>query len=323
MKQFIISVSISAVIYLLIAISLVFWPVTRKPSSEGLAFDRLTPVSGELDGIALKSWKARDGAKLTYREAATGSHSSLILLHGSGGEAAYLQPLAKQLSQRTGINIILPDMRGHGLSMLDAPGDVSYVGQLQDDIDDLIRHLQQQGNTAIYLGGHSSGGGMALKYDGEYQTRVKGYLLFAPYLGYKAPTIRENSGGWVQVAMQRYIGLAMLNNIKISHFNHLPVLLFNRPAQWDTDNQLDSYSYRLNESLEPKDFQLSLSLINQPILLLAGEDDEAFYAERYADAFSSAADADIQLLPGVAHLDVVNHPKSFEYAGEWLTQLHR
>lgn len=44
--------------------------------------------------------------------------------------------------------------------MLDAPGDVSYLGQLEDDLEDLAKHVKGLNpSTITALGGHSSGGG--------------------------------------------------------------------------------------------------------------------------------------------------------------------
>jgi alpha-beta hydrolase superfamily lysophospholipase len=110
---------------------------------------------------------------------------------------------------------------------------------------------KQAPNAKIVLGGHSSGGGFALRYAGNPDLEpVDANLLLAPFLGRNAPTVRPGSGGWVQVATKRYVGLAMLNAWNIRQLDHLPGLYFNRPPEWQGPLQVDIYSARLNESLQ-------------------------------------------------------------------------
>jgi alpha-beta hydrolase superfamily lysophospholipase len=92
--------------------------------------------------------------------------------------------------------VLIPDLRGHGESAQAGMGDVGYLGQLEDDLEDMHSALRSEYPDArMVLAGHSSGGGLAVKYGGGSLAQFDAYILLAPYLGYKAPTVRPNSGG--------------------------------------------------------------------------------------------------------------------------------
>jgi alpha-beta hydrolase superfamily lysophospholipase len=199
-------------------------------------------------------------------------------------------------------------------------GDINYLEQYEHDLEDLNKHISEKYSvTTVFLGGHSSGAGLALKYgDGKYLP-FDGYLLLAPYLGYSAPTVKPNSGGWVQVVIKRYIGLTMFNRVGIKTFNGLPVLYFNRPNGWNDSLQADSYSYRLNESFSPQNFAENLQNNKSPMLVLVGNDDDAFYPEEFEPVFSKyAPQAKVQLVAGSKHLDLPDSDIAFKIISKWL-----
>lgn len=62
-------------------------------------------------------------------------------------------------SQDNFATVITPDLRGHGRNLKDQP-DINYIGQLEEDIEDIIRYAKDSLNARkIILAGHSSGGG--------------------------------------------------------------------------------------------------------------------------------------------------------------------
>lgn len=314
------SLALVPVIYLLIAFVLTCLPFKKSLPEESIDFGVLNPVRVSQDLYVEKNYVARDGEKLFYRYFQGNAKKVLILLHGSGSEGRYLLPLAERLSTSMGIKVVVPDLRGHGRSALSNLGDIEYLGQFEHDVEDLNKHLRGQfPNSTIVLGGHSSGAGLAVKYGGGEHLPFDGYLLLAPYLGYDAPTARPNSGGWVQVATRRYIGLTMFNRIGITLFNHLPVLYFNRPEKWNDSLQADSYSYRLNVSFSPQSYDQELQSNDKPILVLVGSDDESFYAEKFEPIFAEhAANATVRLVKNAKHLDLPDNEKAYKIMSEWL-----
>ncbi len=317
---------ISILIYL--AITAVFITTNRPTelATNGMNFDPLTQVDYE-SMPALRPYTTRDGSELQVRfyESSAAANNVLILLHGSGWHSMQFHPLAETLSENGAAHIFAPDLRGHGFAP-EQRGDVGYIGQLEDDIADLIGVAKAQFPHAnILIGGHSSGGGLAIRFaGGEHGDLADGYLLLAPFLKYNAPTTRPNSGGWARPLTRRIIGLTMLNNIGIRWFNHLTVIQFNMP-QSVLDGALGhtattAYSYRLNRSFAPRsNYGRDLAAMQQPFLLVAGLDDESFIAEQYEPTMSPYTDSgSYVLLPDLGHINLLAAPEVTAVVADWL-----
>lgn len=323
MTNIVVSLLSFPLIYLLIAVVLVLIPVRRHYSQEGLDFDTLNRADIADFRVRESYFKVRDGSDIFYRYMPGASRLVVVLLHGSGTEGRYLLPLAQQLSASSSVTTIIPDLRGHGESALAGMGDVGYLGQLEDDLEDMHSALRSEYPDArIVLAGHSSGGGLAVKYGGGSLAQFDAYILLAPYLGYKAPTVRPNSGGWVQVSRRRYVGLSMLNNVGIKAMNGFRVLFFNRPQALADPLQTDSYSYRLNESFSPQSYADDLRANKKPMLVLVGENDEAFYADKFEAVFSKySPGADLQIVPNLTHLELPGSDRVADLITGWLEKL--
>ena len=287
---------------------------------QGLDFEELSrPTDVALP--ARKTYAARDGTQLHYRHYPADASTWLILIHGSGTDSVYLHPLALSLAESSVANVITPDLRGHGPTP-DVRGDIDYIDQLEDDLADLIAHLRDGAahDGAIVIGGHSSGGGLALRFGGSaYGDRAAGYLLLAPYLGHDAPTTRSNSGGWAQPSLARIIPIAIANTAGIRWFNGVDVLRFNMPAAQQTGRETLSYSYRLMKGFGPVDYARDFAAIDAPVLLLAGSDDEAFSSRRYKPAIEPYnAAVTIEIVQGASHLGLVASDEAAERAAHWL-----
>ncbi|QJX03005.1 alpha/beta fold hydrolase [Alcanivorax sp. IO_7] len=148
-------------------------------------------------------------------------------------------------------HVYTPDLRGHGRAPA-RRGDVNYLGQLEDDLDDFLARLRlEHPDAALLLGGHSSGGGLVIRHaGGRPEIKADGYLLLAPYLHHKAPTHRSDAG-WARPNVPRLIGLSLLNRVGITAFNDRPVIRFNMPRAVRDGTETLTYSYRLQVSLHP------------------------------------------------------------------------
>jgi alpha-beta hydrolase superfamily lysophospholipase len=220
-------------------------------------------------------------------------------------------------------HVYTPDLRGHGLTP-ERRGDVDYIEQLDDDIADLIAVVRaDHPNATIIVGGHSSGGGLAIRFAGsKYGQQADAYLLLSPFLKYNAPTVRPNSGGWAQPYTGRIAGLVMLNNVGISWFNDLTVIKFNMPEEARDGTETLSYTYRLNTAYAPRNYKTDLGAITQPLLVVAGTADEVFYAEKFEPVISQyVADVQVRLLEGVTHMGVVVGDDIHPIIEEWLKGL--
>lgn len=180
----------------LLLTALVAAPLTRPPplasiSETARAVDRSTMPG-------LERFQARDGTALAYRHYAVGAAAVgrvAVLVHGSSGSSTSVHALAEAPAAR-GVETYAPDIRGHGAS--GTRGDIGYIGQLEDDLADLVAVIRQTAPTApLTLIGHSAGGGFALRVaSSPIQNLFARTVLLAPYLGYDAPTNRPDSGGW-------------------------------------------------------------------------------------------------------------------------------
>jgi len=271
----------------------------------------------------LKQFTTRDGSRLSYRHYPAQSNKVLILIHGSGWHSQYFLPLARFISDAGLAQVYTPDLRGHGRSP-ERRGDVDHIGQLEEDLAVFIGMIQKDDDEkAIILGGHSSGGGLVVRFSGsKYRHLADAYLLLSPFLKYNAPTMRPKSGGWANPYTGRIIGLTLLNNVGIRHFNYLPVIDFNMPEEARDGTETLSYSYRLNTSYAPRNYKKDLAAISQPLLVIVGEADEAFLPDQFEPTISPFAKAEIRLLRGVTHLGVVVNPQVRPVIGKWLEDYH-
>jgi non-heme chloroperoxidase len=317
-----IAVLICAAIYFIIAAVLIMSGKPKKPAPGhgGLDFRELFVNYKNIP--QLKTFAARDGKQLSYRHYPARADMVIILIHGSGWHSRYLLPLGEFISSEGLAQVYTPDLRGHG-STPERRGDVDYIGQFEDDLADFITLIRRDNHKAMMIvGGHSSGGGLAIRFAGsKYGHQADAYMLFSPYLQYNAPTIRPNSGGWAQPYTRRIIGLVLLNNVGIRWFNHLTVIDFNMPKEARDGTETLSYTYRLNTSYAPRDYKKDLHAITQPLLVVVGSADEAFYADQFEPVISQLTKGKVKLLPGVTHMGAVVGPKVQPVVKEWLEGL--
>lgn len=319
------SLGISLIIYLGIATTLIIFGVPKAEEASGktLVFSDLYYSYAGIP--ELQTYEARDGATLNYRFYASGENVDkfLVLLHGSGWHSRYFFKLASYLSEQNLAHVITPDLRGHGENPI-RRGDVDYIGQYEDDIADLIQILRNDyPDKMLIVSGHSSGGGLALRFGGsKYSSRADAYLLLSPFLKYNAPTARKNAGGWATPYTGRIAGLVMLNNIGIRFFNHLDVIRFNMPEEARDGTETLAYTFRLNTAYAPQQYKRELAAIEQPLLVLVGTADEAFLPEEYEPTVMKYnPTAQVQLLPGVSHNGIVVGEEIQEALAEWLQSL--
>ena len=267
---------------------------------------------------AMETFAARDGQNLSYRfYDSVCKDKVFILLHGSSGEGEYLDPLAKHLSAKSG-QVYVPNIRGHYKSG-NTRGDCSYVGQLEDDISDLIHHFSLK-QKDIYLVGHSSGGGLAIRFGaGPYGKLMKGCVLLAPAIP-TAPTMRQgDAGGWAKVSLWKIIVLSILNGFGITWFNHVDVISFNRPVQYCNGTETLSYSFNLNSSYHPRlPYDKDISSLKGRALTVIGSMDESMDPAYYPQVMQDPTSASIKIIPGIRHLEITQNQNVFNTITDWV-----
>jgi len=259
----------------------------------------------------VRHYQARDGAQLAYRAyPAEHSRQTVVLIHGSSASSSSLHTLAEYL-QKNDIDVYALDMRGHGES--GRKGDIDYVGQLEDDLEDFMKRMFQN-RTDVILAGFSSGGGFALRFAaGSRQQLFSRYVALAPFIRYDAPTTRPNNGEWARASVPRIIALTLLGPVGRKWLGHLPVIAFGvdpRNARYQTS----AYSYRLSSNFGlHHDFASDLKAIKRPLTVIVGGEDELLYPQKYLSVFAEPQPhAEIRIAPGVGHVTLTTDPAGLE-----------
>lgn len=291
----------------------------------GLDFRTLLPESPPRSEMPSRApFEARDGTRLWYRHYPSESDTVLILVHGSGTDSKYLSSFAQALADSGIAAVYTPDVRGHGPSPVKR-GDIDYIEQLEDDLADLISHVRATSDSLekLVIGGHSSGGGLAVRFaGGDHGDLATAYLLLAPYLGHDAPTVRDNSGGWADPNLFKIIPLSILNGLGVTLFNGAQVLRFDLPHEYRDGSETLSYSYRLMTGFSTSDFRTDLGAVKVPLLLVAGSEDEALVAAEFQPTVKPLVPhAFIKTVEGTSHLGLVVDEEAIEIVRNWIQQL--
>jgi pimeloyl-ACP methyl ester carboxylesterase len=257
----------------------------------------------------VQTLKARDGAPLNYRVYPGRPDRAIVLVHGSSGTDASMLKLAQAL-QSAGATVYTISLRGHGGSGT-ANGDVSYLGQLDDDLADLVKGLGlDRPGVHRTLIGFSSGGGFVLRIAGGRQAGLfNDYLAISPYIGQDSPTTKPNAGGWADVAVPRLIGLSLLARAGLPWFQDLPVVHFATDAK-PSNTRTPVYTFRLVASLQlGHDWRIVLARITSPTAIVVGADDELFNANQFLPMLQAINPRiGLTVVPGKTHLDMIADP---------------
>ena len=304
----------------------------------GLIASQQTKILPERDGLNFTSAFAqdlsqaaemrpitmRDGTALQVREYGAQSNGPLVVMvHGSGWHGLQFDSLATKLADHA--HVLAPDLRGHGVSS-EQRGDVDYIGQLEDDLADLITAKVQPDQKVVMLG-HSSGGGLVVRFSGgAHGDLIDHAILLAPFLKYNAPTTRQDVGGWAYILTRRIIGLSILNTFKITALNYLPIIQFNFPLKALEgpygETVTAAYSYRLNTSYAPRSDYMKDMAALPTFSLISGREDEAFFAAEYEPLMTQATGKGrYLLLDDTQHFSVVYAPETLAAIKEDLSGL--
>jgi alpha-beta hydrolase superfamily lysophospholipase len=290
----------------LVLAGLIASPLRRPPELTSISKTAGAVDRSTMPGV--ERFHARDGTELAYRHyppqsSATGPIA--IVVHGSSGSSVAVHALAQALAER-GVETYAPDIRGHGAS--GTRGDVAYLGQLEDDLADFVGVIRKTGPAApLTLIGHSSGGGFALRVAGSpIQNLFARTVLLAPYLGYDAPSTRQDAGGWASPDIPRFIGLSLLRRFGLLCCESLPTIAF---AVAPNTSQIlaSTYSYRLMRNFATSgDYRADLAAAGKPVVLFAGAADELMFPDKYQAAVGP--NVPVKLIDGVNHMGIVSAP---------------
>lgn len=311
-----ISTAVSTVIYFGAALVMAFWP------SPTFTVDPFPVAEHSAAEFAPQQYTMRDGETLFARRFPANADDTILLLHGVTSDSSAFNNTAVLLQQASGAEVIALDLRGHGQSGGTA-GHVDYIGQYQDDVADVVAAIRaEKPNGRFILAGHSMGGGIALQYAMlDDAPAVDGYLMFAPHLGTNAPTMMpppegemaDMAAAYSQLHVPRLIGLIMLNNVGIRGLNHLDTLYFNL-----TDAVTHVYSFGATANAAPQDYVAALTAVDAPMLVVVGQNDEAFVAAEYPAAVTAHSSGQVHIIDGENHNSILDSAEALAVIEKWL-----
>jgi non-heme chloroperoxidase len=305
-----------AVMLLTIGSMIAFFPPNSPPPLEAIA----APFrSVDFSGVPqLSRYTARDGTQLAYRTYLTpNAIQKVVLIHGSSGSSLSMHPLAEFLKKQ-GMTAYALDIRGHGDS--GPKGDIAYIGQLEDDLEDFVNQVLKRQHEATLIG-FSLGGGFALRFAGDPRQKMfRRYILLAPYIGYDSPTIRPDNGGWADVSTPRMIGILLLGPIGERLFGHLLVIAYAIDPQF-SEYLTARYSYRLLRNFSPHyDYRSDIANTKQPMIVLVGENDELFFPNAYQPLFADIRpQTKVSVVPGAGHITLTTGPSGISAIAKAIT----
>lgn len=268
--------------------------------------------------------------KLAFRHypGRSDARTIVVLIHGSAGSGAQLHALASGIAASGTAQVYTLDMRGHGLSEGKPGHAVFHVEQPCQDIAEFIAFLDRTTPHArIILGGHSAGGGLALRFSrSRAGRRVAGYLFLTPYVGLGSPTIRPLFGGWIAVRMNRLRAVILANVLGIKRFNNMTVISFDLSGCPDRGSYTPSWSFNTALAMGPGRWTPGAGSIeiDKAVLVVAAGRDECFYADAYPEAFRVLApQAELRTVKNIGHWDVLVDTEVVAITTGWLSKIAR
>ena len=272
---------------------------------------------------AVQEFEARDGCRLAYRAyAAAESRQVVVLIHGSAGYGDQMGTIARRLAAANVASAYTIDMRGHGLSDGRSGHAVRHPWQLIEDMGDFLGQVREMHPGArLCLAGHSAGGGLALGLSrSEAGGLIDSYLFLAPFLGLGCPANRPYFGGWVSLRALKLRALTLANLFGVDRFNDATVVDFDIREATDA-RYTPNWSYNTMLAFGPGRWLPDAAPIaaDKPVLVLAGDEDDCFVPNLYADAFATVAPhAAIRSAGPIGHWDLLVSDQAIAEVAGWL-----
>lgn len=273
----------------------------------------------------IQTYEARDGRSLCYRHYVADSNKVMILLHGVSVDGQYLHPLAEFISKQQLAQVYVPDLRGYGPHPI-RRGDVEYIGQYDDDLEDLMKWIQQRSNSpvAFVLAGHSLGGATAIRLARKpVAEKISAFLLLSSAIHPKAPINRKNDPqSSLHIDIPKIIVLTALNAVGLRFLNHWTVMRIDKPMDQRKSTDTLKLSYRLALSRVPKSrYERYLQAMTQPTLVLVAQNDEVFLSDQYEALFAQHNKAKVSMIPDSNHDGMLSSEHTFNKVQQWLRAL--
>lgn len=281
--------------------------------------------AGKVDLAPSLYLEAPDGVRLSYRRyASKRPRAALLFYHGGGAHSgAGYQHVGVGLETAFDLAVYTPDLRGHGAS--GGPrGDAPSPGRVWEDITTFIKRIRADyPDLPVFVGGHSSGGGLILNYAGQPEREpVSGYVFLSPQLGALAQIDRPaQAAPFARVDLAAFAGYFGSGGASHGHdyavrFNYPAALLAGDPGF------VSAITVNMSLALIPSAPREQFAALDCPFGLWIGSEDELFLPDKvlaFADlavSVRAGSDSCAGAIPGGKHLSVLL--KAHETMGPWI-----
>ncbi len=282
--------------------------------------------AGKVTLAAPQSLRATDGIKLSYRRyAPVAPRAAVLFYHGGGAHSgAGYQHIGNGLQAKFDTVVYTPDIRGHGNS--EGPrGDAPNPKQVWEDVTSCIKQIRADyPGLPLFLGGHSSGAGLALNYASQPNHEpVIGYIFLSPQLGFRSQTDRPaQSAPFAKVDTSAFAAYVMSEG---TAHGHDYAVKFNYPAELlkADPGMVPAITVNMSMALTPLSPAEQFAALDCPFGLWIGSEDELFVPEKvlaFTDlAGSVRSRSQVGIIPGAKHLSVLL--RAHETMGPWITSM--
>ena len=236
-----------------------------------------------------------------------GKGETLVLLHGIFAEKDHWVDFARPLTPR--YRVLAPDLPGFGDSTRLPNQDYSYAEQ----VEHLKDFLDQLGVKRAHLGGSSMGGTIAALFAMRYPERVASVALIGAPHGLRTPQPSEMDpmvdAGQSPLIVTDAAGFEPMLDFVFAQRPFLPYPILHAAK---ADALRNAASNQRIWNAQRKDRYLldaHIGELKQPTLVLWGEKDRLFDVSGTAPLQKRLGQAQVQVLPGVGHLPMMESPK--------------
>jgi alpha-beta hydrolase superfamily lysophospholipase len=197
----------------------------------------------------------------------------LIFFHGGGANRVGYGGLADNIRRLAPVAVVTPDLRGHGESA-GPRGFAETPETVWADIDRTVAWARATWPAAaLFIGGHSSGGGLVVNWASHRAVRaadLTGIVLLAPMLT-GARSDFATARIWVFLAYL-FSGRRLLAKAQAVRFSYPKAMAAER-------HLVEGYSPGMSLAVTPRRAGAAIESIAAPMLILAAAEDELFSAE--------------------------------------------
>lgn len=220
------------------------------------------------------------------------SHPTLIFLHYFGGSSRAWTEVVEELEND--FHCVAPDLRGFGAS--NASPENFAVNDYADDIADLISTLTIENYALI---GHSMGGKIALAFAARNPKGLQSLILLAPSPPTPEPVKEATRAKLLASHGNRCVAT---ETVCQAAGGHLWAEVFERSVNDNLRTSEAAWNWWL-EAGSREDISSEIGRINVPVLIAAGERDEAMTPKLLGrEIVRRVENADLVVIPDANHL---------------------